>query len=125
MDYHIGQILEKTIRKNGYSIVDVARLTRVNRKSVYNWFNKKYLKPEIIYRIGTVLEHDFSVEFPMFFSKSDFDRPLQTKEPDIDDPIFWEMPGHHVWQDRYISLLQKYNELLLDKLQSNSSYDLN
>jgi transposase-like protein len=52
MDKHYGQIVELVIRKGGYSISEIARLTLINRKSVYNWFNQKYLKPEIIYRIG-------------------------------------------------------------------------
>jgi len=52
MDKHYGQIVELIIRKKGYSISELARLSYVNRRSVYNWFNQKYLKPEIIYRIG-------------------------------------------------------------------------
>jgi lambda repressor-like predicted transcriptional regulator len=123
MEEHYGQILEKAIRRNGYSIVEIAKLTNVNRRSVYNWFNQKYLKTEIIYRIGTVLGHDFSQEFPMLFSKTDFNITVKSTTPN-NDPIFWELPDHHIWQDRYISLLQQYNELLIKKILTNNSESL-
>jgi lambda repressor-like predicted transcriptional regulator len=123
MENHYGQIVEYTIRKKGYSIADLARLANVNRRSVYNWFNQKHLKIEIIYRVGVVLKHDFSVEFPELFTPSDFEGIKEVKQPISDDPIFWELPSHHVWKDRYISLLENYNKLLLDVVQINTNND--
>jgi|ERR1700754_2659182 len=113
MENHNGHILEMLIRKKGYSISEIARVTHVNRRTVYNWFNQKYLKTEIIYRIGMILKHDFSVEFPNLFTKEDFKETSTYKEPESNDPIFWELPTHHVWKDRYISLLEQYNKMLL------------
>ena len=113
MENHNGHILEMLIRKKGYSISEIARVTHVNRRTVYNWFNQKYLKTEIIYRIGMILKHDFSVEFPNLFTKEDFKETGTYKEPESNDPIFWELPTHHVWKDRYISLLEQYNKMLL------------
>jgi predicted transcriptional regulator len=63
MDIHHGETIEKVVRRNGHSITDVAKLTKVNRRSVYNWFNQPKLKPEIIYKIGCVINHDFSVDW--------------------------------------------------------------
>jgi transcriptional regulator with XRE-family HTH domain len=114
VEKHYGQIVEMLVRKKGFSISEIARLTHVNRRSVYNWFNQKYLKTEIIYRIGLILKHDFSSEFPNLFTKEDFGEILNYTQPDSDDPIFWELPTHHVWKDRYITLLENYNKLLLD-----------
>lgn len=114
MEKHKGQIVEILVRKKQFSISEIARLTHVNRRSVYNWFSQKHLKTEIIYRVGLIIKHDFSVEFPDLFTKDDF-KELQTfKNPIINDPIFWELPSHHVWKDRYIALLENYNKLLLD-----------
>jgi hypothetical protein len=75
MEMHYGQIVEQIIRRKGYSISELARLTKVNRRSVYNWFNQKQLKPEIIFRIGTVVNYDFSAEFPGLFPDEDFSKP--------------------------------------------------
>jgi lambda repressor-like predicted transcriptional regulator len=119
MDTHYGQIVEMLVRKKGYSISELARLTHVNRKSVYNWFNQKYLKTEIIYRIGFILKHDFSVEFPDLFTKEDFEGIYNYKVPDCDDSIFWELPNHHIWKDKYISLLEQYNKMLLTFSKTN------
>ncbi len=119
MDKHYGHIVELTVRKEGFSISELARLSHVNRRSVYNWFNQKYLKTEIIYRIGCILKHDFSKEFPDLFTKDDFKIINSVKAIDTADPIFWEMPEHHIWKDKYISLLEQYNKMLLNQTALN------
>lgn len=114
---HHGQILEKVVRRNGHSISDVARLTNVNRRSVYNWFNQPHLKPEIIYRIGCVIDHDFSVELPHLFTADDFNKERRhslisgVREETSDD-----LSNKHYWKDKYIDLLERYNELLSNKV---------
>jgi predicted transcriptional regulator len=113
MEKHHGQIVERMIRRNGYSISELARLTKVNRRSVYNWFNQRQLKPEIIFRIGCVLNHDFSTEFPSLFSAEEFNK--QTTET-VDDLVLknsLEAGSSMYWKDKYIDLLEKYNELLI------------
>jgi transcriptional regulator with XRE-family HTH domain len=122
MESHHGRIVELTIRKKGLNISEIARLTHVNRRSVYNWFNQKYLKPEIIYRLGLVLKHDFSIEFPDLFSKQDFFKdPKTINDTDDTDLVSEEVPGNHIWKDRYISLLENYNKLLLSYAQRENS----
>ena len=41
-------IVELTVRKKGYNITELARLAAVDRRTVYNWFNQKYLKTEML-----------------------------------------------------------------------------
>lgn len=112
---HHGQVIEKVVRRNGHSISDVARLTNVNRRSVYNWFNQQQLKPEIIFRIGCVINHDFSVELPQLFTPEDFEKGFKrrsfvgrTMESD-------DLYNKHYWKDKYIDLLERYNTLLADR----------
>jgi len=117
MDKHYGQIVELTIRKQRFSISELARLANINRKCVYNWFNQKYLKPEIIHRIGGFIKHDFSVEFPELFTSEDF---LPTEQLKIGfSQGFNEPESERVWKDRYIDLLEKYNQLLLEQYERN------
>ncbi|MCX2433216.1 MULTISPECIES: helix-turn-helix domain-containing protein [unclassified Pedobacter] len=110
MELHHGQTVERIIRRNGYSIAELARIIKVNRRSVYNWFNQRHLKPEIIFRIGSVLNHDFSSEFPSLFVKGEtigkttFHYTESAENaPGLEDAN---------WKDKYIDLLEKYNELL-------------
>jgi len=114
---HHGQIIEKVVRRNGHSISDVARLTNVNRRSVYNWFNQQQLKPEIIYRIGCVINHDFSVELPQLFTSEDFEKGFRkTSFLNIASEETEESLNKENWKDKYIELLERYNTILLSKV---------
>ena len=110
MELHTGAIVERVVRRSGVSITELARRTHVNRRSVYNWFNQKRLKLDIICKIGCVLGHDFSIEFPNFFPKDEFTqmkRLMETREEaENSESVYF-------WMNKYIALLEKYNELLL------------
>jgi hypothetical protein len=115
MPLHHGKTLEKIIRRNGLPLAKVARLTKVNRRSVYNWFIKAELKPDIIYRLGEVINHDFSIEFPEFFSSEDFD--AQSKQsPAFKIDYASSSDDSSIWKDKYIDLLERYNALLSEKV---------
>ena len=108
MDKHFGNIVEYNVRKKGFNISELAKALQANRRSVYNWFNQRHLKQEIIVRIGCAIEHDFSVELPELFTRFDFPKiksPIIAPElPDDNDP--------NLYQDKYIVLLETYNNLL-------------
>lgn len=125
MEQHYGQLVEKVIRRNGYSISELARLTKVNRRSVYNWFGQKDLKPDIIYRIGSVLNHDFSVEFPNLFVQNDFKVLPNTSRYLKESQIQEGDNNASYWRDKYIALLEKYNDRLTDYVESKSSRYIN
>ncbi|TSD67736.1 helix-turn-helix domain-containing protein [Inquilinus sp. KBS0705] len=112
MDKHYGQIVELVIRKNGFSISELARLANINRKCIYNWFNQKYLKPDIIHKIGCFINHDFSVEFPELFVKEDFVKTDNT----VSNASLQDDRNRTLWKDKYIELLERYNILLLNQL---------
>ncbi|WP_121243431.1 hypothetical protein [Mucilaginibacter phyllosphaerae] len=121
MDKHYGQIVELVIRKGEYSISEIARLTSTNRKSIYNWFNQKYLKPEIIFKIGNFIGHDFSVEFPELFTADQFNNKNDATSDKSTFGATTDSPDSDVWKDKYILLLEKYNELLLKRLEEDRS----
>jgi transcriptional regulator with XRE-family HTH domain len=115
MEQHYGQIVEKVIRRNGYSISELARLTNVNRRSVYNWFHQKRLKPEIIYRIGVALNYDFSKDFPKLLLDLHINeiKSNNVSAPFNNSPI--DRTEENYWKDKYIKLLEKYNDSLTAK----------
>ncbi|MDB5019132.1 MAG: hypothetical protein JWQ28_259 [Pedobacter sp.] len=111
MSKHYGQILERAIRRNGNSISDVARLLNINRRSVYNWFNQAQLRPEIIYKIGHVINYDFSVDLPHLFTPEDFIRKPRLAV-NKQGELMEDTNNSNTWQQKYIDLLEKYNALL-------------
>ena len=113
MNKHQGQIVEYIVRKNGYSLSDLAKELKVNRRSLYNWFNQAHLKPEMIYRIGCVIRHDFSKEFPELFTASEFDciyAPKKMDHPFVNNEM---ENAEHGWKDKYLKLLELVNTELL------------
>jgi lambda repressor-like predicted transcriptional regulator len=115
IDKHYGEIIERTIRRNGYSISELSRLMKVNRRSIYNWFNQAKFKSEIIFKIGCALKHDFSNEFPELFSPADFQQAFSKSRSFSDDFLASELEKINYWKDKYISLLEEYNEILAIK----------
>lgn len=117
MEKHYGQIVEYLVRKNGYSITDLATELDVNRRSIYNYFQNQFLKRDVIFKIGRVIRHDFSKEFPEFFTHEDFATSfkkgnLSVVEASSTDKIVEE----DIWKDKYLALLESYNEALLKRL---------
>ncbi|MFC6101863.1 helix-turn-helix domain-containing protein [Olivibacter domesticus] len=112
MDKHYGEIIERTIRRNGYSISELARLMKVNRRSIYNWFNQPKFKPDIIFKIGCALKHDFSNEFPELFSSEEFQNAFSNHKLLNSELLFEERQKINYWKDKYINLLEEYNQIL-------------
>lgn len=121
MEQHYGQLVEKVIRRNGYCISELARLSNVNRRSVYNWFNQRNLKSEIIYRIGCALNHDFSVEFPDLFDSTEFSKRKKSNftTDTVSEKSYDEASNDNIWKDKYLLLLEKYIELLNQNNEGN------
>jgi lambda repressor-like predicted transcriptional regulator len=112
MDKHYGQIVEYRVRKNGYCISDLARATNVNRRSIYNWFNQKHLKNEVIYKIGCIIRHDFSQEFPEIFKSEDFKIIHQVPDSQVSYIAKYSSKENEIWKNKYLQLLETFNEMI-------------
>lgn len=86
-------------------------MMKVNRRSIYNWFGHSKLKPEIIFKIGSALRHDFSTEFPELFASEDFRREFNKPKISISTTI-QQNEEISFWKDKYISLLEQYSKAL-------------
>ncbi|MBE9586822.1 hypothetical protein IM792_20400 [Mucilaginibacter sp. JRF] len=104
---HHGQLVEHAIRRRGISLTDLALSLNVNRRTLYNWFESSFLKKNVIHRIGLAINHDFSVEFPHLFTSDVFssENIRNSSHQGADS-------NHSEWKDKYIALLEKYNEVL-------------
>ncbi|HWV74783.1 MAG TPA: hypothetical protein VN040_23855 [Pseudosphingobacterium sp.] len=121
MEKHYGEILEKTIRRNGYSISALSRKMKVNRRSIYNWFKQPHFKQDIIFKIGCALKYDFSKEFPEFFSSDEFQKAFDYSPTQVVDLLSEERDKINYWKDKYISLLEEYNQTLIMSRRYNAS----
>ncbi|MFA6086790.1 helix-turn-helix domain-containing protein [Mucilaginibacter sp.] len=102
------------MRKDGYSLSDLAKELNINRRTIYNWFQTSNLRSDVIYRIGYVIRHDFSKEFPELFTKEDF-KGLYTAKISSKFPSAVDSDEvNRQWMEKYVSLLEKYNKALGD-----------
>lgn len=108
---HAGSIIETIIRKQGHNISKLARYMKISRCTLYNWFEQDTLPFDVLIRIGSHINYDFSADFPEIFclnSNIKFD-----KNPPRNHLMENEDVDH--WMRKYIILLEKYNECLLSK----------
>ncbi|MCX2574316.1 hypothetical protein [Pedobacter sandarakinus] len=111
MNVNVGQVLERVVRRDRMGISELSRKLHVSRRTIYNWFDQKSLNPEIIWKVGTVIGHDFSIDLPESYIKAgnnlheafDFHN---TENPKAD------ANSVYFWMNKYIKLLEKYNEIL-------------
>ena len=114
MNKHYGQLVEYIVRKDGYSLSDLAKELNINRRTIYNWFQTSNLRSDVIYRIGYVIRHDFSKEFPELFTKEDFKGMYVAKMPAKFPSIVDSEEVNKQWMEKYVSLLERYNKALGD-----------
>ncbi len=114
MNLNVGKVIEHVVREDHVGISALSRKLHVSRRTIYNWFNQKTLSDEIIYRIGKAIKHDFSKEFPddliVSDQESNTNKTSLTDEDDHEDGTYTASVDY--WMNKYISLLEKYNELL-------------
>lgn len=104
-----GEIVELTIRRNNISISELSRKLNVSRRSIYNWFTQKSLSIDIICKIGEVIKHDFSKDFPEIFNQS-MDLPDSRDIKSYTAADDYESVNY--WRNKYINLLEKHNDFL-------------
>ncbi|WP_299823962.1 helix-turn-helix domain-containing protein [uncultured Pontibacter sp.] len=125
---HRGEIIREAIKASGVAIGVVADKLGISRKTLYNKFKESSIPFSFILRLGEVIHHDFSQEFP-HLSKSVKKEPAMPQSPvhtnlllPFDgEPIETPKPNNLkeceaelvTLQRKYIALLEKFNELLL------------
>ena len=107
-----GDVIERVVRTK-IGISELSRILNVSRTSIYNWFEHGHLSLETISKIGQAINHDFANEFPEEFAKARncvAINAMSEKKPENgsgDSSVQY-------WMNKYITLLEKYNELLID-----------
>ena len=119
MSLNVGQVIERVVRRDHVRISELSRKLHVSRRTIYNWFNQESLSFEIICKIGNAITHDFSKEFPDDFARMDHEIGNDMNHLMNEDYMSNNSSGSvNYWMNKYINLLEKYNELLSHKFPS-------
>ena len=108
---HKGEILEKAIRESGHSITKLAQKMGKSRRWMYQIFDSANVPIDYIIDIGTIIHHDFTDEIKGIKIYSDIDRSLTSREMTYSRGV--NSTEVDFWKEKYMDLLERYNELLL------------
>ncbi|GAB2797191.1 AcrR family transcriptional regulator [Hymenobacter luteus] len=124
---HQGEILQEAIKNSGISITRIVDELGITRPTIYRKFKEETLDYGFVKRVGDVISHDFSQEFtvaqqtvlplvtPSVVS-SVTNTQVATNPPRYNAaPVTDTDPVKQLLalQQKYIALLEAYNELLL------------
>ena len=116
---HAGSIIESIIRKRGHNLSKLAKHMNISRCTLYNWFEHEILPLDVLLKIGSFIDYDFSNEFPevfAFMAEKKTNIHLQESEATPQTDV------NH-WMHKYILLLEKYNKSLMSKEYHSSKLD--
>ena len=101
---HNGMMLEQAIRNSGIPIAELARILKVNRKTIYNWFHQRHLNMRVIYKVNAIIECQIFSDFPFLGSQEVKESTVPARLEHDKTPDFW--------RNKYYKLLEDYNKLL-------------
>ena len=104
-----GEVLERIVRRDRMGISELSRKLNVSRRTIYNWFGQDRLSHEIIWQVGNLLGQDLSTSFPDIFPNGILD-DLDSQGSNRQSAT--ESNSVYFWMNKYIHLLEKYNDLL-------------
>jgi hypothetical protein len=107
---HRGEIVADVVRKNNFPIKLLAEKLNISRNTVYNKFKEQDLSYDLIVRIGDIIRHDFSLDFPEIKTTVGLDSRNQISE-------LWHL------EQKYTRLLEKYNKLLAFLMKLANDYN--
>lgn len=113
MTQHMGEILHKVFKDTGLKVAPVARKMGIDRGTVYRHFDERELSLDYIARYGKAMGVDMRKYFPQIadIANEELTQYISSK------PSYQELERTvDYWKDKYIKLLEQYNELLLDKI---------
>jgi hypothetical protein len=102
---HRGEIVELAVRQSGYSLTKLTQRLGKSRRWIYHAFENPILSIDVVLDISKIIHHDFSdeiTELKRFNSGVKAQNVITFTENETTD----------YWKNKYLVLLEKYNELL-------------
>jgi hypothetical protein len=107
---HKGEILEKAVRESGMPLTKLTKKLNRSRRWIYNAFENPNVSIDYILEIGKIIHHDFSediAELKKYRTMAAFMHLEHVSETESEDK-----QGVDYWKNKYVKLLEKYNQLL-------------
>ena len=102
---HRGEIIKEAVYKSGYPITELAKRMGKSRRWVYLLFENNTVSIDIMLQIGKIIHYDVSEE-------------LNTPSANlftVNEPPSLYISDEEYWKNKYLNLLEEYNELLKKK----------
>lgn len=100
---HRGEIIKEAVYKSGYPITELAKRMGKSRRWVYLLFENPTVSIDTILQIGNILHYDFSED-------------IENIKPHIlNENSLTYTRDEEYWKNKYLKLLEEYNELLKKK----------
>jgi transcriptional regulator with XRE-family HTH domain len=116
---HRGKIVEFIVRRHPLGLSEISRKVGVSRRTLYNWFENEKLSMNDIKKIGVAIDYDFSKELPVEIYENSLSN-LKYQETKALSPDT-EYRAVYYWMEKYIRLLEQYNEILNCKMDKSQS----
>ena len=105
---HRGEIIKEAIYKSGVSITELAKRMGKSRRWMYLMFENNSVSLDIVLKIGRIIYYDFSKDIKEFSHSQKALNELPTAYEK-------EESNSEYWKNKYLKLLEEYNELLKKK----------
>jgi len=105
---HRGEIIREAIYKSGVPITELAKRMGKSRRWVYQMFENSNVSLDVILQIGKIIHYDFTEEIKEF-------NPSQKIISSFSASYEKEELNAEYWKNKYLKLLEEYNELLKRK----------
>ncbi|MBP6755269.1 MAG: CRISPR-associated protein Cas4 [Bacteroidia bacterium] len=100
---HRGEIIKEAVYKSGFPITELAKRMGKSRRWVYLLFDNPTVSIDTVLQIGAIIHYDFSDE-------------IETIKPHVlNDSAINYSKEEVYWKNKYLKLLEEYNELLKKK----------
>jgi predicted transcriptional regulator len=100
---HRGEIIKKAIYNSGISITVLAYKLGKSRRWVYQMFDSCNVSLDMVIKIGNLIHHDFSIEIN------------ELKNVIANNDLTENYQNADYWKNKYLKLLEEYNDLLKNK----------
>ena len=107
MMQHRGEILETAIRQSGVPITRIVKKLSKSRRWLYNQFTRQDVSLDVFMEIGKLIHHNFSQDLNEFKPNARLSHLIE----DANDNEYGNQTAQY-WKDKYMHLLEEYNELL-------------
>ena len=101
---HREEILKEAIYKSGVPITELAKRMGKSRRWMYLMFDNSNVSLDLVLQIGKIIHHDFSDSIKELSTSRKVNESLTAYEKE-------EISADY-WKDKYLKLLEEYNELL-------------